>query len=315
MKNFIIRKKTKDSYSYYDNKGNKINKNMYDDVIKNIYIPPAYNNVKINLNKNSKILAIGIDDKNRKQYIYNKNFISKQKIKKFNHLYDFGKKYDIINKKINSDLKLDDDLKDKQISIILKLIMECNFRVGNEKYCKQNNSYGVTTLKKYHIKTKNDKMIIDFNGKKNVRNTCNVKNKQIIKTLKNKKNKLKNNQKIFYYKNNNTILHINSNDVNDYLKQFGNFTTKNFRTWSANINLLSLLINTKKNDDNLKKILKKNIEIVSNKLHHTSTICKQNYIDPEITNLFLNENSKFHKFFNNNNTIEKNYTNFLKILI
>jgi DNA topoisomerase-1 len=314
MKNYIIRKKTNKTYSYYDNKGNKINKNDYDFILKKIYIPPAYDNVKINLNKNSKILAIGSDDKNRKQYIYNSKFTSKQKIKKFNHLYDFGKKYDIINKKINSDLKLNDDLKDKQISIILKLIMDCNFRVGNEKYCKENNSYGVTTLKKQHIKTKNNKIIIDFNGKKNVRNTCDVKNKQIIKSLKYKKKKIKNNQKIFYYKKNNTLSYINSNDVNNYLKQFGNFTTKNFRTWGANTKLISLLVNTNKNEYNLKKVLKRNIDIVSNKLHHTSDVCKKNYIDPEIIKLFLNENSKFHKIFNNN-TIETNYTTFLKTLI
>ena len=62
--------------------------------------------------------------------------------------------------------------------------MDCNFRIGNEKYKKENNSFGVTTLQKKHVKIKNDSLIIDFNGKKNVRNTCKVTNKKVIKSLK-----------------------------------------------------------------------------------------------------------------------------------
>ena len=42
--------------------------------------------------------------------------------------------------------------KEKQIAIILKLIMDCNFRVGNEKYKKENKSFGVTTLQKNILK-------------------------------------------------------------------------------------------------------------------------------------------------------------------
>ena len=91
-----------------------------------------------------------------------------------------------INRVINSDLYSYSDSKEKQIALILKLIMDCNFRVGNEKYCKENNSFGVTTLQKKHIKIKDNKVTIDFNGKKNVRNTCTIRNKKLVKTLKQK---------------------------------------------------------------------------------------------------------------------------------
>ena len=51
-----------------------------------------------------------------------------------------------------------------------------NFRIGNEKYVNDNNSYGITTLKKEHIKfypnTKNvSKLTIEFIGKKGILNT------------------------------------------------------------------------------------------------------------------------------------------------
>ena len=199
MDNYIVRKidlksksKSKYKYKFYDKRHNEIlNKQIINDAKKNLYIPPAYDNVKINLCKDAKILAIGYDIKKRPQYIYNKKHKKESEIKKFNHMYDFGMKFKEINLKINSDLYSYNDSKEKQIAMILKLIMDCNFRVGNEKYCKENNSFGVTTLQKKHIKIKSNKVIIDFNGKKNVRNTCTVKNKKIIKTLKQKKKNIK----------------------------------------------------------------------------------------------------------------------------
>ena len=71
----IIRTKKKDKYTHHftDKKGKSIKQVKVD-----FYIAPAYDNVKINMNKNAKVLAIGYDDKNRPQYIYNQNQIKNQ---------------------------------------------------------------------------------------------------------------------------------------------------------------------------------------------------------------------------------------------
>ena len=139
----------------------------------------------------------------------------------------FGKKFSKINKKINEDLYSTKDSKEKQVALILKLIMECHFRIGNERYSKKYNSYGTTTLENKHIKLKKDHIIIDFIGKKKVRNTCTVRNKKIVKTLKEKKRTLGKKDRVFTYRKGNEYFNIKSSDVNKYLKQFGNFSAKN----------------------------------------------------------------------------------------
>ena len=65
---------------------------------------------------------------------------------------DFGKDFSKINKKINDDLYSVKDSKEKQIAIILRLIMDCHFRIGNERYSKKYKSYGTTTLENQHVK-------------------------------------------------------------------------------------------------------------------------------------------------------------------
>ena len=59
---------------------------------------------------------------------------------------------------------------------------------------------------------------------------------------------INNNDNLFTYRNGKNYIKIKSSDVNDYLKQFGDFTAKNFRTWGANIDFIDFLFkNTKKN--------------------------------------------------------------------
>lgn len=330
MDNYIIRKIDKKigkkyTYKYYDKRKNEIlNKQIITDAKKGIYIPPAYDNVKINLCKSENVLAIGVDNKNRSQYIYNKKFKKEQSIKKFNHMYDFGLKFKEINKLINTDLHSYSDSKEKQIALILKLIMDCNFRVGNEKYCKENNSFGVTTLQKKHIKIKNNKVTIDFNGKKNVRNTCTIKNKKLIKTLRQKRRTLNKNDNIFMYREGNKYYNIKSSDVNNYLKQFGDFSAKNFRTWGANIEFIYQILKTCNKEfpdtkNNTKKVLNKCIKRVADKLHNTASVCKGNYLDPELVNLFVDNPNKFYQYFKteklNKDKICNKYILFLKSLI
>ena len=330
MENFIIRKIDKKigdkyKYKYYDSRENELsNKVIINNAKKGLYIPPAYDMVKINLCKSEKILAIGYDNKMRPQYIYNKEFKKEQSIKKFNHMYDFGLKFKEINRKINSDLYSHGESKDKQIAMILKLIMDCNFRVGNEKYCRENNSFGVTTLQKKHIKVSGNNVIIDFNGKKNVRNTCKVRNKKIVRTLKEKRRNLNNTDSIFTYRIGKKYHKIKSKDVNEYLKQFGNFSAKNFRTWGANIEFIYKVLKVcekefpKKNND-IKKTLNICVKLVAEKLHNTASVCKSNYLDPELLHLLQDNPKKFLDTFNSvkleKDKLINKYIQFLKLLI
>ena len=309
MEDYITRKITrktgkKYNHKYYNKSGKDIkDKKFIKKAIDGIYISPAYDDVKINLNKKANVRAIGYDTEKRPQYIYNKTFIEKQKDKKFNHMSTFGKKFSKINKKINEDLYSTKDSKEKQVAIILKLIMECHFRIGNDIYSKKYKSYGTTTLENKHIKVKKDHVIIDFIGKKKVRNICKVKNKKVIKTLREKKKTLKKNDRVFTYRKGSDYYNIKSSDVNKYLKQFGEFSAKNFRTWGANIEFI-VQINKlcKKGKPDTKKeleeCLKKSINEVAFKLHNTSAVCKSNYLDPELITFFTNDSSGFFNHFN-----------------
>jgi DNA topoisomerase-1 len=295
-------------FKYYKNKI-EITNNDEIEKIKLLKIPPAYDNVTI-IN-NPKIIAFGYDSKNRKQVLYNPKFIAKQNAKKYDKISASIKFFSKLKKKIATDLggsSGSGDEKTLAIAVILTLIFTCGFRIGNKKYEKENNSVGLTTLKYKHLKfEKNNKILIDFIGKKGVRNIATCDNLKIYDYLNTKFKNVataatatataKMEDYIFSYGAENSKV-ITSSDVNEYLRTISKryskdiiITTKDLRTWNANMLFLTFfkkLRKARRGEENrdtekiVNKDVKRAIEMVAEKLHNSYSICKKSYIDPKI---------------------------------
>ena len=280
----IVRKKHGKSYKYYSNDVEITNKKMIKEIeyrMKQLRIPPGYTDVKLTPNSKS-VIAKCKDADNRSQYIYHPDFINKQQKIKYCNLINFGGALPKIKKQINKDIKNKRDKKTYLISVMLKVILACNFRIGNEKYKEKYNSKGISTIERNNLKGNE----IKFIGKKGVENTCIIYDKKllsILKSLKKERGKY-----IFTYEG----AHISADEVNNYLKKFGDFTTKYFRTWAANIEYIKGMSKSKTD------LKKKSIEVIKDiavKLNHTPAICKKNYLYKDLVDYSLTKCIKIDK--------------------
>jgi DNA topoisomerase-1 len=304
----------KTGFTYYNVKGKgkseektEITDSDAIEKLKLLKIPPAYENVTILNNK--KIIAYGYDSKNRKQVLYHPAFIAKQNKKKYNKISGSIHFFSKLKRRVAEDLSRGDE-KTVAIAVIITLILTCGFRIGNKKYEKDNNSVGLTTLKYKHLQFQEstNTFIIDFIGKKGVRNVAECDNKLIYAYLQQKNREMSQeidpkDAYIFRYDGGKVIT---SNDVNEYLRVISapysiTITTKDLRTWNANMLFLTYYKKLRKQrkqrniklrspeDANDTKEMKENdkdiknaIEIVAQKLHNSYSICKKSYIDPKI---------------------------------
>lgn len=321
MKEYIKRKikykrKDKYTYEYLDMKGNLINESIIKRLLDGLYIPPAYRDVKINLNKNDKVLAIGYDEKDRPQYIYNKKFTEKNKEKNFNKMIEFGENYKKMMNSIKKDLFSEGERKEKQIAMALMLVIDCGIRIGSEKYRDENESFGATTLEPRHIKINGDIVSVDFIGKKGVKNTGKCRSKRLSRNLRIKKRTLNKDEPIFTYRKGDKWYSLKSSDVNKYLKRFGNFTSKNFRTWVANLSFITEILkyDNPTKESEIKKNINEALQKTAHKLNNTSSVCKNNYIDPYLINLYINDNKRFIQSFKHASTKEELSEIYIKLL-
>jgi len=321
MKEYIVRKikskhKDKYTYEYLDQDGSKINQALVKRLLEGFYVPPAYKDVKINLNKNDKVLAIGYDEKDRPQYIYNKKFTEQNSKTKFHKMIAFGENYKKIMNSVKRDLYSEDETKEKQIASALMLVVDCGIRIGSEKYRNENDSFGATTLEPRHIKIKGDVVSVDFIGKKGIQNKGKCRSKRLSRNLRIKKRTLKKDDSLFTYRRGNQWYTLKSTDVNKYLKRFGNFSSKNFRTWVANLSFISEILkyDIVEKESDKKKNINEVLQKTAHKLNNTSSVCKKNYIDPYLIDLYMNDNKRFINSFKHALTKDEISEIYIKLL-
>ncbi len=299
MKTYYIREKRGNGFIYTNANGGVIKNKKLLDEIEQIYIAPAYRDVKIYLK--SDLLATGVDEAGRTQYIYSSKFKMKREEKKFCQLMKISNKIEDLNRQIDRDLDSRKYTREKLCAIVLRIMNVCNFRGGNKSNEKLYKHHGITTLHKKHIEFGKGHAIIDFIGKKGVQNICEIRNPELIYLLKDLyRRSTRNDPYLFHIRNEDgEEISVNLSHVNEYLAPY-DITSKDLRTWNANIIFLKELyqvvhlykdmknkdkdkdkvknINEKKLLTMRKKIVKSAIEKTAQSLHNTPSICKSSYL-------------------------------------
>lgn len=293
----ISRKPTEHGFEYFDKKGFRIEDNNEIKRIHSLAIPPAYHDVWICPYKNGHIQATARDNKNRKQYRYHPlwNIIRGQN--KFDSMLAFGKALPFIRKHIDEVINQKPFLDKQQIMCaIIYLLDHHSVRIGNAIYAKENHSYGLTTLRKKHVKLHAKHAELHFVGKSDIPWHIVINHKKIINVLK-KCVEIPGYDLFKYQDDEHNFNVITSQDINNYLKELTNepFTAKNFRTWVACRESLWRLVNecylsNMPTNEGYKRIIKDVAAI----LGHTVNVCQKNYIYPEILNWWQEE--KLHQW-------------------
>jgi DNA topoisomerase-1 len=263
-----------------------------------LVLPPAWQNVRITDLTNGHLQAIGTDDKNRKQYRYHPRWNMIRNQTKFYKIAEFGSKLPLIRKQVDQDLEQKEWSKEKVTALVIRLMEETHIRIGNEKYAKDNKSYGLSTLRKRHININKNTLRFEFIGKKGKQHTITTKNKQLVK-LVSRCEEIPGQQVFKYYDANGEKKILDSHMVNEYLHQISGeyFSAKDFRTWAASIIFFESLIDLGITTD--EKEIKKNIlsafDCTAEALGNTRNVCRNYYVHPLLISTY--EDGSIGKYF------------------
>jgi len=302
----VYRKKINNHFKYFYIKNNELVPESHETRINKLRIPPAWIDVWISADRDSKIQAVGIDVKKRKQYRYHTTYTELAEKRKFIRMYDFIKALPKLEENMKLHEKLDAYDRNHVICTMLKIIKITYMRVGKEQYVRENKSYGIASLKKSHIKIHDEQVTFNFKGKSNQKLNYVVKDPDIIEHLKLLLKLSSDNNKLFNYKDeNNKIKKLTYSDMNEYIQEYmgKEFTAKDFRTYAANYNFIdALLFETRKKNPDTDLIKKKNLSNALEKtakfLKHTKNISKKSYVMNFIIEYYMSNTNYFikHKY-------------------
>lgn len=287
--------------------------------IKSLVIPPMWEQVWICPHADGYLQSTGKDGKSRKQYIYHPDWINYRQQAKFEDILHFGEQLPLIRKTYRKDLKRKNWSKPRVIALIVKLMDQYYFRVGNKYYSKVNDSFGITTLRRKHLNEESDGLLLSYQAKSGKQRNIKIDNPRVANLIK-EVSELPGYEIFRYLDEDRHWNSIDSSDVNDYLKEISgaHFTAKNFRTWGASKSAIEYFDRAREDiqeNPRLKfepTLIKKVAKIMGN----TLSVCRKYYVHPYvIEHLEENQNLALDKVFTNNASISNELDTYENILL
>jgi DNA topoisomerase I len=286
----LHRRRRGSGFSYVDADGKLVRDKDTLARIKSLVIPPAWSDVWICPNPKGHLQVTGRDARGRKQSRYHPRWREVRDETKYERMTIFGAALPAIRERVEHDLSLPGMPRLKILSAIVRLMEVTLIRVGNEEYARENQSYGLTTMRNKHVEVAGSTVTFKFQGKSKVRHTVDINDRRLARIIQRCQDLP--GYELFQYIDGDGNHHtVDSSDVNDYLREMTNedFTAKDFRTWAGTVLACSMLqeFESFESQTQAKKNVVQAIKDVAARLGNTPSVCRKCYVHPAVLDTYF----------------------------
>jgi DNA topoisomerase-1 len=251
--------------------------------IRALVIPPAWKNVWICPSPNGHLQAVGWDARGRKQYRYHPRYREVRDQTKFSRMIAFGTVLAVIRRQVKLDLKRPGLPKEKVLATVVRLLETSFIRVGNDEYAKENESFGLTTMKSRHVRIAGAKLLFNFRGKSGQEHSIELTDLRLARIVKQCQD-LPGYELFQYIDEDGAGSAVDSADVNRYIRDVAgqDFTAKDFRTWAGTILAARELYaaGRRRDEKEIKTAVVAAVKRVAQQLGNRPATCRKYYIHP-----------------------------------
>lgn len=282
----ITRRRHGKGWTYRDPAGETIRDSAERRRIEALVIPPAWSDVWICPDPLGHLQATGRDERGRKQYRYHERWREMRDHAKYSRLVVFGKTLPRIRKSLDRHLGLEGLPRRRVLAAAVRLLDHAPIRVGSARYARENDSYGLTTMRERHVELVDGGRIrFRFRGKSGKENHVGIEDDELARVIQ-ACTEVAGWEVFKYFDENGAKRYITSNDVNEYLREVSgyDFTAKDFRTWGGTVRTVTVLreLGPGATEKERKKRLVQAVRLVAADLGNTPATCRSFYIHPAV---------------------------------
>ncbi len=223
-------------FRYLGTNGRPLHNEKDLDRIRSLVIPPAWEDVWICPSANGHLQAVGRDARGRKQYRYHPRYRAHRDEAKFSRMIAFGTVLALMRRRLDHDLRRHGLPREKVLAAVVRLLETTYIRVGNDEYARDNESFGLTTMKNRHVHIAGAQLQFQFRGKSSQKHLVALTDRRLARIVKQCRDLP--GYELFQYVDANGATHrIDSGNVNQYIRRLTghDFTAKDFRTWAGTL--------------------------------------------------------------------------------
>jgi DNA topoisomerase-1 len=284
----IRRRRHGRGFRYLDEDGTPVDEAEVLQRIHELVIPPAWEDVWICPYPGGHIQVTGIDGAGRKQYLYHPRWRRRRDMEKFDDMVVFAHSLPRLRRRIDAELDGEGELTyDRVCACAARLLDRGFFRVGGEDYAVRNESYGLATMKKRHVRLRGDVLMFDYPAKSGKRRVQAVVDPAVAEVLERLKRRRGGGDELLAYKRGRRWVDLRSEDINVWLKDATgkDVSAKDFRTWGATVLAAVALAVSEQapaTQAGRKRAISRAVNEVAYYLGNTPTIARSSYIDPRV---------------------------------
>jgi DNA topoisomerase I len=283
----IIRRRHGRGFRYLDAGGRSVDDAEILQRIHELVIPPAWESVWICEDAGGHIQATGIDAAGRKQYLYHPRWRARRDLQKFDDMVAFARTLPALRERVDAELARDELDLDRVCACAVRLLDRGFFRVGSEDYAVRNETYGLATMKKGHVRLRGDVLVFDYPAKHGKRRVQAVIDAAVAEVLGRLKRRRGGGDELLAYKRAGRWVDLRSEDINGWLKEATgqDISAKDFRTWGATVLAavaLAVSGEAAATKTGRQRAIVRATKEVAHYLGNTPAIARGSYIDPRV---------------------------------
>ncbi len=251
-------------------------------------IPPAWTDVWIASESNAHLQATGLDAKGRRQYLYHRLWRARRDEEKFDDMLAFARQLPRIRERARQSLASEHVDRARTLGLATRLLDIGLFRVGWDRYARDNGHVGLTTLRREHATLRDEEVRFDFVAKSGKRRRMTVHDSQSVHALAALKRRRGAPPELLVYRSPHGWRRIHAPDVNNTLRCWGEgpYSAKEFRTWAATVLAAVALAREHADGKRGPRAVTRAVREVSTALGNTPTVARSSYIDPRVIEHF-----------------------------
>jgi DNA topoisomerase I len=277
-------------FRYINQHGRVVRRRGDLDRIARLAIPPAWKDVWICPHARGHLQACGRDAKGRKQYRYHAGWQQIRDEAKYDQMLAFATALPSLRRQLAKDLSASGLPRRKVVAAVVQLLEKTLIRVGNDEYARDNNSFGLTTMRNRHVRVSKSTLRFKFKGKGGKSHNIAFSDVRLARIVRRCQD-LPGHELFGYIDDEGRAQDIGSADVNAYLRETTgqDFTAKSFRTWAATV--LAACAFQEMPECQSRAHAKRNVvkaaQAVAGLLGNTPAICRKSYIHPAIVDAYF----------------------------
>jgi DNA topoisomerase-1 len=289
----IRRRRRGKGFEYLDQDGSRLTDEETLARIRDLAIPPAWEDVWICPFPMGHIQATGIDARGRKQYRYHDRWRERRDQQKFDEMIDFARALPEMRRRVGADLDSDGMTRERVLACAVRLLDRGFFRVGGEDYAAENESYGLATIHKRHVRLLDDfTLVFDYPAKSGQRRVQSIVDAEVYEIVEALKRRRGGSPELLAYREGRRWRDLKSADINAYVKEVtgADFSAKDFRTWNATVlAAVGLAVSGPAAQGSArarKRAINRAVKEVARYLGNTPAVARASYIDPRVFDRF-----------------------------